>query len=78
MNQWRVLNALYQKPGKFDEEYRKELIDTIVNDEEIGNKIKDYLIAAGEVEITKTPKALKKALKNTLEGLGEDKPATQE
>merc|ERR1711944_310868 len=84
MNQWRVLNALYQEPGKFDAgnkddaDYREKLIDTIVNDETIFDKIKAYLEKAGEVETIKTPKLLKRALKNTLEGLGEDEPPTRE
>ena len=83
----KILNALYQEPGKYewdswDEDYREKLIDGIVNNERIFDKIKDYVLADGGLEKLglkgEGPNFMKNALRKTLEGLGKDKPATTE
>jgi len=76
-----ILNILYQ-PGEFDEDYRKTLIDDIVNNEKIFDKIAARLLD-GKQEILAGLKGdkiklIKAALRKTLKGLGKDKPATPE
>jgi len=76
-----ILAILYY-PGEFDEDFRKTLIDDIVNNEKIFHKIAARLLD-GKQEILAGLKGdkiklIKAALRKTLKGLGKDKPATPE